>query len=61
MWSFSIKLSKINRMNRKVEGKSRPEKHYEPNEIIKISTVFTQQDTNSVQISIDCKPEDPGT
>ena len=56
MWSFSIKLSKINRMNRKVDGKSRPEKHYEPNEIIKISTVFTQQDTNSVQISIDCKP-----
>ena len=29
-WSFNIKLSKINRINRKVGGYSRPEKHYEP-------------------------------
>ena len=41
-------------MNRKVEGKSRPEKHYEPNEIIKISTVFTQQqDKNYIRFH-DC-------
>ena len=29
-WSFSIKPSKINRMDRKVERYSWPEKHYEP-------------------------------
>ena len=29
-WSFNIKFSKINKMNRKVEGCSTPEKHYEP-------------------------------
>ena len=30
-WSFNIKLSKINRMNRhKSGGYSKPEKHYEP-------------------------------
>lgn len=30
-WSCNVKLSKISRMNRqKVEGYTRPEKHYEP-------------------------------
>ena len=29
-WGFNVKLSKINRMNRKIEGYNRPEKHYKP-------------------------------
>ena len=42
-----------------MEKYSRPEKHYEPFNIIKIYTVFTQQqDTNSTQVPIDDKPGD---
>ena len=45
-----------------VEGYSRPEKHYEPFNIIKIYIIFTQQqDTNSTQVPIDEKPGDTGT
>ena len=47
-------------MDRKV-GYSRPEKHYEPIQLVKIYTVFTQQwDTNSIHVSIDYQPEDTG-
>ena len=53
--SFNIKLSKIN--NRKVEGYSRTENTMNQFNVIKIYTIFTQQqDTNSIQVPIDYKP-----
>ena len=44
----------------KVEGYSRSEKHQF--NIIKIYTIFTQQqDTNPIQVPIDCESENTGT
>ena len=55
-WSFNIILSKINRINRKVEGYSRPEKHYEPIQHKIYAMFIQQQDTNSIPVPIDYKP-----
>ena len=46
---------------REVRRYSRPEKHYEPIQLIKIYTNFTQLDTNSIQVPIDYKLGDTET
>ena len=52
-WSFNIKLSKINRVDRQ---KSNLKSTMNQFNITKIYTIFTQQqDTNSIQVPMDYK------